>query len=236
MQNKNLRLPLFQILQRMTTLDNVYVKKGDKSHTVVDVALKSTVLQFKQRVLDHTGLPVNQQRLLFAGKEMQDLRDLMSYDLQNGSTIHLVVVLIGGARAGQLFFCCSEILFLFSAGLNQVNRKCVVMGYSDEENPTFELPCGHAMCQEGMLSFIQNTFSLNNKFQPIAGGPSKWELRCPGQAYVEDGKQAPLRRFVFGRAGGAPQLCLQVNILLFAYNSLNYQTPETHCFSLNFNR
>lgn len=124
-----------------------------------------TIDELKMMVQDTEGIPHDQQRLTYAGRQMEDGRALEDYSVKEGATIHLVLRLRGGiyhkssARSG---YESIENVLVF------VKVKC-----GPDGSESFDLDLREGETCESVLEQVTEIISLQNKIDAIKRGKDK---------------------------------------------------------------
>lgn len=73
----------------------VFIKTLTAKTFEIKTSPEETILDIKNKVTEMEGIPANQQRLVFGGKQLEDSHTLKEYNVSHESTFHLILRLRG---------------------------------------------------------------------------------------------------------------------------------------------
>ena len=72
-------------------MSEIFIRTLTGKTLTIPVELGDTIASLKEKVFSIENIPVEEQRLIFGGKQLDDNQTLESYNIQKDSTIHLVL-------------------------------------------------------------------------------------------------------------------------------------------------
>lgn len=125
----------------------IFVKTLTGKTIVLEINSETTIEEIKNKIEDREGVPAEEQRLIYAERQLENCHQAADYDIKKDSTLHLVMNLCGGViepslRVLAMKYNCDKMICrkcyarLHQKATNCRKRKC---GHSNNLRPKKKL-------------------------------------------------------------------------------------------------